>query len=209
MVAVDAVGALRVRVVHNLSQRRVDRPTLPGMRRRLWAAGLAVPALLAGCADTSTQPARLPPLSSRAPSASPSPAPSPSPSPTEAQAVEAAVRFYFEGFNRAYAARNADELARGSAKSCPCRAAVAVVREIVSLGSVRGGDVSITMLRIAEMLPNLATVEVTLDSRGGQIVDAEGELVDTFRGEGVVRKAVVLSRDDGRWLPFRIDKLDG
>ncbi len=97
----------------------------------------------------------------------------------------------------------------GSTPDCTCRAAVDQVAQVVAKGRVDGGNVIVQNLAIAEVLPTLATVNVSLDSRGGQIVGGDGTVVDDFRGEGNVRKAVFLRKVAGRWLPFRIELLRG
>ena len=157
-------------------------------------------ALVAGCSGDEQRPSTLPPVS---PSPVESVVPSPTPSLTEEQAVEAAVRFYFEGFQRAYAQRDAQELAKGSTDSCPCRSAVQVVADLLSKGEVRGGEVTIEDVRVVEVLPDLATVQVVMVSNDGRVVDEQGQTVTEFRGEGRVTKTLLLNNDSGSWLVTR------
>lgn len=113
--------------------------------------------------------------------------------------MEAAVRYYFDGFRRAYDAGDASEAAEGSLASCPCRRVVPVVQQLLDIGDVSGGKVVIEALQVGNIEDGRAVVTVTTTDPGGSVKAASGE-VQEFRGEGRTRKAVILVKQRGIWL---------
>ena len=154
------------------------------------AAGCA--AGMTGCSGDKPRSSTLPPAPSSAPISA---APSSTPSPTEEQAVEAAVRFYYDGFNRAFGARDPDELARGSRPECDCRSAVDVVRRALSLGAVEGNRLSIESVDVTEIDGATATADVQYSTSPGRVVGPDGSVQATLKAERGARRGLALTRD--------------
>lgn len=169
------------------------------------AGAAACVALLAGCSD-ERGPSTLPALS---PSLVQSAAPSPTPSLTEEQAVEAAVRFYYDGYARAFASRDAQELAAGSTEDCACRANIKNIAKLVARGSVSGGLVHVEMVHVAEAGSQQAVANVTIFGEDGALIDADGQIIDRLPGGGRSRKAVLLTKSSEGWRVSGILALKG
>lgn len=78
---------------------------------------------------------------------------------TEEQAGEAAVRFSFEGTNRAIERRAPQELARASAPSCNCREAVGLIEQALRLGETDGIELTIEQVVVNDVAGNTATTD--------------------------------------------------
>lgn len=178
---------------------------------RLLLLGLALAAALSGC-SSAQEPEPLPvPTGAVSPSATAAPAAaSPSASALgDRQAVEAAVRFYYEGFNRALATGRAEELAKGSTLDCPCRSSVTLVADILRGGRVEGNRLTIRNIRIIEMNALRASTQVRYVSADGRVVAPDGREVEKLRGEPAGNSAVDLVKRNGTWLVSNVVGLRG
>lgn len=163
------------------------------------AAGLLLAAVLSGCAgDEPSRPRALPSPSSAAASPSPSIAASPSPADDRA-AVEAAVRFYYDGYNRAYEANDPKELAAGSSPDCPCRRKVALVEAALAKGRIEGNRVTVHAVRIIDLVGDKASAEATYTSTPGRVVAADGRVVEPLQGETNTSRTLQVDRVAGVW----------
>lgn len=172
-------------------------------------AGLLLVAVLSGCGgEEVAQPPALPAPPS--PSASPSPSPAASPTPADDRAaVEAAVRFYYDGFNRAAATGDAQELAKGTTPDCPCRSAVDLTADVLRKGRIVDSKVTVKAIRIIEAEATRASVQVLYTSVGGRVVSSDGREVQTLQGEPNGNVGVEVVKRDGTWLVATIRGLGG
>lgn len=168
------------------------------MSRRRAAALLLLSGLLAGCGAEAEKPRSLPPLPSPTTTASPTPSPTPSAADDRA-AVEAAVRYYYDGFNRAIAAGDAQELARGSTDTCPCRRKVALLEGLLQKGTVEGNRVTVRSVRIVTVDADEALVQVRYSAADGRLVPSGGGAPQPLRGEQDTSRAVQLAKSGGVW----------
>lgn len=162
--------------------------------------------LTAGCSGDQPGPSTLPPVS---PLPVESVASSPSPSLTEEQAVEAAVRFYFEGFNRAIEARDPEELARGSREDCECRDAIQMVERALSLGEIQGNRLTVESIRVTQVDGRTATADVQYSTTPGKVVAADGTTKATLQAESQARRGLFLTKDAQGWKVAQVEVLGG
>lgn len=167
------------------------------------AGAAACVALLAGCSD-ERGPSTLPALS---PSLVQSAAPSPTPSLTEEQAVEAAVRFYYEGFNRAVDARDPAELAKGSRPGCACRSALDIVERALSLGIIEGNRLTVESIRVTQVDGSTATADVQYSTAAGRVVGSDGATKAVLQSETHARRGLFLTKDTDGWLVVQVEVL--
>lgn len=185
--------------------------------------GLALAALCTGCGGEDDGPPALPPVTAVATAATSTPPAPPSGQPSatatgnsttstppsgarsaERAAVEAAVRYYFDGFRRAYGSGDPKELAKGSTASCSCRRSVQIVKSLLADGGmIMGGSVEVLSLQVNELLGNTATVTVTTNSPDAIRTNTDGS-VDTVPGEGRAQQVVLLIQEQGEWKVARI-----
>lgn len=171
-----------------------------------FAGAAACLLLVVGCSGSEQRPSSLPPVS---PSPVESVLPSPTPSLTEEQAVEAAVRFYFEGFNRAVEAGNAGELAKGSREGCECRGAVQIVERALSLGRIEGNRLTIESIKVTQVDGSTATADVQYSTEAGKVVAPDGSTKATLQAETNARRGVFLTKDPQGWLVAHVEVLRG
>lgn len=181
--------------------------------RRVLPLALAGALVLVGCgSDDSAGPTPLPSLTTTSPTPTPSATPtataSPSAPQTEEEAVKAAVRFYYEGYGRAYDSGDADELAKGSTPDCDCRRAVELLRDVLDGGTVVGGRAQVLRVEPAQVIDNTAVIVVETDIPNGVLV-AESGTERTLPGPGRSTVRVILRRPNvaGDWLVFQISDI--
>ncbi len=160
-------------------------------------AGLLLVVALSGCGgEPPAQPRALPSPSV----AAPSPSPQASPTPTDDRAaVEAAVRYYYEGYNRAYDASDPQQLAAGSTADCPCRRKVGLVEAALAKGRIEGNRVTVHSVRVIEVEAARASAQVRYTSTPGRVVADDGSVVEPLQGETDTGRALEVVKVDGTW----------
>lgn len=144
------------------------------------------------------------------PSASPSPVVTPTPSPTsEVRAIEAAVRYYYDGFNRARRAADPQQLAAGSSPTCNCRSAVKLLGDLLERGRVEGNEVTVRSVRVVESARTNAVARVQYVAAPGRLVDASGLVLTPLQGEPTGNSVVVLEKRGPGWIVASVNSVGG
>lgn len=119
------------------------------------------------------------------------------------------MRYYYNGFNRAFDVREPDELARGSRPECDCRSAVDIVRRALSLGEVEGNRLSIESVDVTEVDGAAATADVRYSTAPGRVIGPDGAVQATLKAESGAHRGLVLTRDGTGWLVAKVTVLGG
>ncbi len=184
---------------------------------RVWSvvAALVVVSLLGGCFGGESGPAESPSAAAVEPSATPtrSPEPSPPPRPERPQrpaamdeptkaGAEAAVRYFLELYDYAFATGKLDEFERLSDDACEyCNAIVDEVRQAVEDGLLTERDPSVvTDVSVVEIRPSeWFTVEFRLQQGEIRLLGDDGSVLAVDGAGSLFDFGVALSWVEGAW----------
>jgi hypothetical protein len=135
--------------------------------------------IVPGCTDDPEQPGTLP---TRSPSPTPTTT-SASPA-TPEEEVEAAVRAYYAELTRAAQTNDTEQLRGMVTRRCPCYRPIRVIESGAERGEITpDAEWTVTRLRVHDVEPGTALVEVEYEVSAYDVVDTSGDVLGHVGGQ--------------------------